>query len=100
MSQPITIPEHVESALRKAWGANFDRAVLEALVMEAYRRGDVSIGFCGEVLGLGVIGALDFMHAKEVHQPFDPAQIEQDAKVIEQILREEDLRKQRGSSAA
>lgn len=91
MPQDSHIPDRVESVLRESWGSHFDRVCLEALVSEAYRRGDVSIGFCGEVLGLGTVGALNWMHERGVHQPPPTSEeIRRDAEVIHQVLQKLD----------
>lgn len=52
----IDISESAEAALRQEWG-DLDRAAKEALLIESYRTGKVSLGFLAETLGMGVIEA-------------------------------------------
>jgi len=47
----IDIPQETEDALRREWG-DLEQAAKEALLLESYRTGRVSIGFLAETLGL------------------------------------------------
>ncbi len=52
MTIRINIPADLESTLREAWGANLDRAALEALAVEGYRSGKLSAAEVGALIGI------------------------------------------------
>jgi predicted HTH domain antitoxin len=52
MSLILNIPSSAEHAFRDAWGDQIDRKGLEALALEGYREGKLSIGKLTELLGL------------------------------------------------
>lgn len=47
----IDIPRQAEDVLRREWG-DLDRAAKEALLIESYRAGKISLGFLAEILGV------------------------------------------------
>jgi len=51
MSLVLNLPISAESAFRDAWGDQIDRKGLEALAMEGYREGKLSLGKLAELLG-------------------------------------------------
>lgn len=51
MTVKINIPHDVEETLRAAWG-DLDRAATEALIIESYRTGKLSIGEVARLLGV------------------------------------------------
>ncbi len=50
MRLTIDLPREIEEALRAEWG-DLDRAAKEALIIESYRTGRLSIGEVASVLG-------------------------------------------------
>ena len=52
MSLILNIPSSAEHAFRDAWGDQIDRKGLEALALEGYREGKLSVGKLAELLGL------------------------------------------------
>lgn len=52
MAISINIPKDQEQTLRNAWGADLDRAALEALAIEGYRTNRFSAAEVGELLGI------------------------------------------------
>lgn len=56
MHMNIDIPQEVEAVLRDEWG-DLGRAAKEALAIESYRTGKISVGLLAEMLGMGVIEA-------------------------------------------
>ncbi len=52
----IDIPDNVRDQLQAQWG-DLSRAAKEALAIESYRAGKISIGLLAEMLGMGVIEA-------------------------------------------
>lgn len=57
MQITFDIPEPIAEQLRADHGASLDRTAKEALAIELYRRGSISIGLLAEMLGMGVIQA-------------------------------------------
>ena len=51
MTVKLDIPKDVEDSLRAAWG-DLDRAATDALVIESYRSGRLSIGEVARILGV------------------------------------------------
>ena len=47
----INIPRDAEDVLRQEWG-DLDQAATQALLIESYRTGKISIGFLAEMLGV------------------------------------------------
>jgi predicted HTH domain antitoxin len=47
----INIPQEAEVVLRREWG-DLDQAARDALLVESYRAGKISIGFLAETLGI------------------------------------------------
>jgi predicted HTH domain antitoxin len=52
MSLVLNLPSSAEDAFRNAWGDQIDRKGLEALAIEGYREGKLSLGKLTELLGL------------------------------------------------
>ena len=52
MALTLNVSPSAEQAFRAAWGNQLDRAALEALLIEGYREGKLSIGKLTELLGM------------------------------------------------
>ncbi len=52
MTISLNIPDDQEQTLRAAWGADLDRAALEALAIEGYRSEKLSAAEVGRLLGM------------------------------------------------
>jgi predicted HTH domain antitoxin len=52
MSLILNLPASAEHAFRDAWGDQIDRKGLEALALQGYREGKLSLGKIAELLGL------------------------------------------------
>ncbi len=52
MTVTIDIPAASEAQFQKAFGPNLSEAAREALLINGYRTGRVSLGFVAEILGL------------------------------------------------
>ena len=52
MSLVLNMPSSAEHAFRDAWGDQIDRKGLEALAIEGYREGKLSLGKLAELLGM------------------------------------------------
>ena len=83
----VEIPDDAGKAFRDSWGKETDRIALEALVMEAYRRANISIGYAAKLLGMGVIECMDWMAGRGVHQPpMTTEEIERDVATVKAFL--------------
>lgn len=73
----IDIPEKLETALTREWG-DLSVAAKEALAIESYRTGKISVGFLAEMLGMGVIAAEDWLAKRGVPLNYTVADLEAD----------------------
>lgn len=81
----INIPDDAARTLQQSWGKDFDRRVLEAMLIEAYRRGDVSVGYLGRTLGMGVIEADRWLAQRGVPLNYGPADLANDLQTLQQV---------------
>lgn len=51
MALTLNLPASAERTFRQAWGDDIDRKGLEALAIEGYREGKLSLGKLAELLG-------------------------------------------------
>lgn len=77
MRLKIDIPEKLDSALSREWG-DLSAAAKEALAIESYRTGKISIGFLAEMLGIGVIEAEAWLAKRGVPLNYTMADLEAD----------------------
>jgi hypothetical protein len=82
----IHIPDEPGRALRDAWGDALERQVLEAALIEAYRQGEVSSGYVGDALGIGVIAAIELITSRGVPFPLDHGDIDAQVAAMEAAL--------------
>jgi predicted HTH domain antitoxin len=78
----INIPEDAARTLQRAWGKDIDRRALEALLIEAYRRREVSVGYLGRLLGMGVVEADQWLAGKGVALEYDQDDLARDLEVL------------------
>jgi predicted HTH domain antitoxin len=83
----INSPADKERALRAAWGSDPERRVLEAALVEAYRQGKVSSGYVGDVLGIGVMGALELITSRGVAFPLDHGDVGNEVEIAREWLK-------------
>ena len=65
MALVIEMTPEAEALLRAEWG-DLNRAAHEALVIESYRQGKLSLGQCGSLLGLSVLETEAFFRDRRV----------------------------------
>ena len=79
MNTEITISVPVEIAANLAVdGGDLSRKTLEALAIEGYREGRLSIGQLAEMLGLPVLQAEEFLRTRDVSLNYSLADFEED----------------------
>lgn len=77
MTIELEIPPAVEVALRKEW-PDLPGMALEALALEGYRQGALSVGQVGELLSIGFIESEEFLKSRRASLPYDSDQLEED----------------------
>lgn len=87
MTVILNLPEDTAAKLRQALGrSDLDRAALEALVVEAYRRGELSIGVLAETLGMGVIEADQWLGKLGVPLNYTIQDLESDRETLRKLV--------------
>jgi predicted HTH domain antitoxin len=84
---PITIelPEDIEHQLETALG-NLSRRALEALAVEGYRSGDLSVGQVAEMLKLSVWETEKSLKERKAYLHYSSEDCRQDIETQERIL--------------
>jgi hypothetical protein len=86
MNVTLTIPDALAARLGAA--ADLPRRALEALVLEAYRAGQLSNPELRELLGLETRYDMDgFLKARGVYEPVTPEDIRRDLEDLQTFLR-------------
>ncbi len=70
MSITIDLPPDLEASLRERYG-DPQRAARDALLVELYRTGSISIGRLATLLGLGTIAAQDWLADRGIGPNYD-----------------------------
>ena len=86
MTVTVTLPQKIEAQLRTKWGENLPRKVLEALAVEGYLCGDLSLGEVAELLDLSVNDADGFLKKRGVPAISDLSEIQADSQTLEKLL--------------
>ncbi|TWT41976.1 hypothetical protein RAS1_31020 [Phycisphaerae bacterium RAS1] len=87
MSIKVDIPARVESILRAEWG-DLSQAAKEALAIESYRAGKISIGFLAEMLAMGVIEADAWLARRGVPLNYSAEDLEADRRDLRELFPE------------
>ena len=85
MAIRFDLPGKIEDDLREELG-DLNRAAKEALFIECYREGRISIGYLAQALGMGVIEADDWLHKRGVPLNYTPEDLRADVEALERIL--------------
>ncbi len=83
----IDIPKEVEDDLRAEWG-NLEQAAKEALLIESYRSGKISIGYLAQILGMGVIEAENWLGQRGVTWNYSVEDLAADRKTLADLFGE------------
>lgn len=87
MAITIELSGGIEAALRAGWG-DLERAAKEALLIESYRAGKISIGFLAQTLGMGVIEADAWLAKRGVPLNYTADDLEADQRVLDELMGE------------
>ncbi len=86
MSLEIALPHHIEQHLQSEWGSEFPRRAVEALAIEGYRAGVLSLGEVAEMLDFSINEADGFLKERGILAIENLDEIEADSKTLEEIL--------------
>ncbi len=87
MAITINIPAEQEQALREIWGDAIDRAAREALLIESYRTGRISLGFLAQLLGLSTsIQAQNWLAQHGVHLNYSHDDLQSDRATLSRLF--------------
>lgn len=87
MSIHFDIPNELEDRLKSTWGAEeFQRKILEAIIVSAYQEGILSRGDISELLSLDFWQTEAFLREREAFLEFDAEGIAKESEQIRQVL--------------
>ncbi len=87
MSISINISAAAEATLREAWGPDVGTAAFEALLIEGYRTGKLSLGDIAAILGLETrLQAESWLGARKVSLNYSVADLESDRETLNRVL--------------
>lgn len=86
MSLEIALPQHIEQHLQAEWGNEFPRRAAEALAIEGYRTGALSLGEVAEMLNFSINEADGFLKERGVFAIGNLEEIEADSRILEELL--------------
>lgn len=86
MSLTITLPNRIEQHLSSGWGDGFSRRASEALAVEGYRTGILSVGEIAEMLGISINDADGFLKERGLMAIESIEEIELDSRNLERLL--------------
>ena len=86
MSLEIALPIHIEQHLQTEWGNELPRRAAEALAIEGYRTGALSLGEVAEMLNLSINEADGFLKERGVFAIENLEEIEADSRILEELL--------------
>lgn len=88
MQITIDIPEDIADRLRAGSGDSLEQSAKESLLIEAYRRGFVSVGRLAEMLGMGVIEADRWLAERKIPINYSRSDLEADSQTLRTLLSE------------
>jgi predicted HTH domain antitoxin len=88
VSVTFNLPSEVEHQLQDIFG-DLGQAAKSALLIDAYRRGRISIGRLAETLGMGVIEAQQWLADQGVPQNYGLEEFRADCRTIERMFPKE-----------
>src|SRR5947209_2581654 len=86
MSVTFDIPKAIEEQLTAGWGHDLSRAAKEALAVEGYRAGLLSLGQVAELLDLSIDAADGFLKSRGVPLPYSPEDLDSDLASLDRTL--------------
>jgi predicted HTH domain antitoxin len=84
MALLIDLPLEIEDVLRMEWGDDLERAAKEALLIESYRTGKITVGVVARLLGLNRWETESWLGEHGVHWNYDIGDLEDDWRTLEE----------------
>jgi predicted HTH domain antitoxin len=81
----IDISQEAEDALRREWG-DLDQAAKDALLIESYRAGKISLGFLAELMGVSRWEAEQWLGRRGVTWNYGLDDLESDRKTLAELF--------------
>ena len=85
MSVTIEMPRDMEDRLVAEWG-NLSQAAKEALAIESYRTGKISVEFFAKMLGMGVLDADEWLARRGVPLSYSADDLDADRKTLGELF--------------
>ena len=86
MALNINMPKEAEDTLREAFGENLDAQAREALAVEAYRQGKLSLGQFARILGIDTYTADGTLKQRGIMLNYTADDLRQDVATLERLL--------------
>jgi predicted HTH domain antitoxin len=86
MTLVIDIPPETEKLLQAEWG-DLNQAAREALLIESYRRGKLSLGQCSEIFDKSIVETEAFFRSRGVDLPMSVEDLQQDCAILENLVK-------------
>lgn len=88
MTLTLHLPEETQAAFFRAFGDDLDRVAIEALAIEGYRSGKISLGEVANILKLETsIAAGEWLGARGVSLNYSLADLAADRDTLSRVLR-------------
>ncbi len=84
----IDISKPIEDQLREGLGDDLSKAAKEALAIEAYRTGSLSVGEVGEMLAMGAAEAQEWLGRRGVPMNYSFEDLRNDREALSQLFPE------------
>ena len=86
MSVTISLPARIQQHLESGWGGDLPRRAKEALAVEGYRTGLLSLGEVAEMLALSINDADGFLKERGLAAIESSDEIDADSVALEELL--------------
>lgn len=84
----LDIPKKIEDVLQREFGDKLEPAAREALGVEAYRTGKLSLGEFAEMLGITTGEADGLLRDRGVYLDMTVSEVEEDVASLRELLRQ------------
>ena len=86
MALSIDISRDAEQVLRAEWGGHLEQAAKEALLIESYRTGKITVGYLAQILGMSRWEAESWLGSRGVKWNYDLQDLEDDRVTLADLL--------------
>ena len=84
MQVTVKLPDEIAAGLGR--DADIPRRVLEAILLQRYLTGEISIGRLGELLGLTRMEAEEFLDRNNARLPYTREMLEEDRRSLAEVF--------------